>query len=155
MAGPERHHETRGDSPFRDLIAIQARMNRLFETALIGTEFDGADSGIGTWRPVSDVCETADSVIVSCELPGIDRDQIDIKLSGGVLTVSGERKVDKGSEREQYHRIERAYGPFVRDFTLPASVDAERISASYQNGVLAVTLPKRPESRPRRISVGA
>jgi len=139
--------------PFRDLIAIQERMNRLFETALSGTDFGEQEAGIGSWSPVSDMEETADAVVVRCELPGLDRDQIDIDLSGNVLTVKGERKVLHQTERDQYHRIERAYGPFVRRFTLPASVDPERILASFVDGVLNVTLPKRPDSKPRKITV--
>ena len=90
--------------PFRDLIAIQERMNRLFETALSGTDFGGQETGIGSWSPVSDMEETADAVVVRCELPGLDRDQIDIDLSGNVLTVKGERKVLHETERDQYHR---------------------------------------------------
>lgn len=139
--------------PFRDLIAIQERMNRLFETALTGTDFGDQESGVGSWSPVSDVLETTETVVVSCELPGLERDAIDIQLSGNILTVSGERKVLRESERDQYHRIERAYGPFTRTFTLPGGVDAERIGAQYRDGVLTITLPRRPDSLPRKITV--
>jgi HSP20 family protein len=139
--------------PFRDLRAIQERMNRLFETALSGSDFEGQDSGIGRWSPVSDVVETDGEVVVSCELPGLEKDRIDINLSGSVLIVSGERHVERETGSEQFHRIERSYGPFQRSFNLPSGVDAEKISAQYQDGVLTITLAKRPESVPRKIAV--
>ena len=139
--------------PFRDLIAIQERMNRLFKTALSASDFGGESTDVGTWSPVSDVAETDESVVVSCEVPGLSREEIDIKLTNGVLTISGERKVHREVDGDQYHRIERSYGPFQRSFTLPASVDSDRIVARYVNGVLNVMLPKRPESVPQRITV--
>ena len=86
-------------------------------------------------------------------MPGLAQKDIEIKLADNVLTISGERKVDKGPQAQEYHRIERAYGPFSRSFTVPASIDAEKIAASYRSGVLSVMLPKRAEATPRRITV--
>ena len=140
--------------PFRDLVAIHDRMNRLFEAALSGTDFGEQGTGtVGTWTPVSDVVETEDSIIVTSEVPGLEQDRIEIKLADNVLTIAGHRSVDRSPDSEQYHRVERAYGPFERHFTVPVSVDPERISASYREGVLTVTLPKRPEAAPRKITV--
>jgi HSP20 family protein len=139
--------------PFRDLIAIQERMNRLFETALSGPDFEGGSSGIGGWSPAADLVETDGELVVSCELPGLERETIDIHLSGNVLTIRGERKVGRESEADQYHRIERSYGPFSRSFNLPTGVDAEKISASFRDGVLTITLAKKAESVPRKITV--
>ena len=139
--------------PFRDLIAIQDRMNRLFETALSRPDFGGESSGIGTWAPTCDVVETAEAIEVSCELAGLEREQIDIRLEDNVLTISGDRRIDRESDAEQYHRIERAYGPFRRHFNLPVGVDPYKIEARYEHGVLRVILPKRPESAPRKITV--
>jgi len=139
--------------PFRDLSAIHERMNRLFEAALSGSDFGEAGMGVGSWRPVADVVETDEVFLVSCEIPGLVRNEIEIKLSENVLTVRGERRVDKDSEAQQFHRIERAYGPFERSFTVPASIDGDAISANYRDGVLSVVLPKRPEATPRRITV--
>jgi HSP20 family protein len=90
---------------------------------------------------------------VSCELPGLSQEEIEIKLADNVLTIAGERRVDRDSEAQQFHRIERSYGPFARSFTVPASIDAEKIAASYRGGVLCVVLPKRAEATPRRITV--
>jgi len=140
--------------PFRDLVAIHDRMNRLFEAALSGTDFGEQGTGtVGSWTPVSDVVETEDSIIVTSEVPGLEQDRIEIKLADNVLTIAGHRSVDRSPDSEQYHRVERAYGPFERRFTVPVSVDPERISASYREGVLTVTLPKRPEAAPRKITV--
>ena len=139
--------------PFRDLVAIHERMNRLFETALSGTDFGEQSSGVGTWTPVTDIIETEEALVVSCEVPGLVQDQIDIKLADNVLTISGERVLDRESDSDQFHRIERAYGPFTRSFTVPVSVDPERIAASYREGVLTVALPKKPEAAPRKITV--
>lgn len=139
--------------PFRDLVAIHERMNRLFETALSGSEFGEETSAIGSWTPVSDVVETDETIVVSCELPGLEQSLIDIKLADNVLTISGERNLDRESDSDQYHRIERPYGPFSRSFTVPVSVDPDRIAANYREGVLTVVLPKRADAAPRKISV--
>jgi len=140
--------------PFRDLVAIHDRMNRLFEAALSGTDFGEQGIGtVGTWTPVSDVVETDDSIIVTSEVPGLEQDRIEIKLADNVLTISGHRSVDRSPDSDQYHRVERAFGPFQRSFTVPVSVDPERISASYREGVLSVVLPKRHEGAPRKITV--
>ena len=139
--------------PFRDLAAIHERMNRLFETALSGSDFGEAGGGGLRWSPVSDVVETDEAVVVTCELPGLSQEAIEIKLADNVLTIAGERRVDRDSESHQFHRIERSYGPFLRNFTVPASIDAGKIAASYRGGVLSVILPKRAEASPRRITV--
>ena len=140
--------------PFRDLVAIHDRMNRLFEAALSGTDFGEEGTGtIGSWSPVSDVVETDDSIIVTAEVPGLEQDRIEIKLSDNVLTLAGERTVDRNPDSDQYHRVERAFGPFSRSFTVPVSVDPEKISANYREGVLKVVLPKRSEGAPRKITV--
>jgi len=140
--------------PFRDLVAIHDRMNRLFEAALSGTDFGEEGSGaIGSWTPISDVVETDDSIVVTSEVPGLEQEKIEIKLADNVLTISGERTVDRRPDSEQYHRVERAFGPFTRSFTVPVSVDPEKISASYREGVLSVVLPKRLEAAPRKITV--
>jgi HSP20 family protein len=139
--------------PLRDLVAIHDRMNRLFEAALTGTDFPEQSSGVGTWSPIADVYETEESVLVTCEVPGLAQEDIEIKLADNVLSISGERRVEKGPQTQEFHRIERAYGPFSRNFTVPASIDAGKIAASYRDGVLSVSLPKRAEATPRRITV--
>ena len=142
-----------GRGPFKDLIAIQERMNRLFEAAFSEPKMEADPAGIGTWIPIADLLETDDSLILLCELPGVDEKQIDIRVAEGVLTVSGERQMGRDGEGHRFHRVERSYGRFLRRFSLPAGVAADRVAAEFRDGVLTVTLPKKPETTPRRVDV--
>ena len=143
--------------PFRDLLTLQGRMNRLFDESFRGasrgsaTEDDWALGG--SWAPVVDIYEQEGHIVLKAELPGIDSKDVDIRLENNVLTLSGERKLDNEVKRENYHRVERAYGSFTRSFTLPTVVDQEKINAEYKDGVLRVTLPKREEAKPKQISI--
>ena len=139
--------------PLRDLSSIQEKMNQLFEDTLSRTR--GREEGLGTgmWTPAVDIYETGDSVVVKAELPGLAKDQVGIEVKDGVLTLKGERKVEKEVQEENYHRVERAYGTFQRSFSLPASVDQERIGATLRDGVLEVRLGKREQAKPRQIQV--
>jgi HSP20 family protein len=130
---------TRWD-PLRDLLALQERMERLS-----GQESAG-------WTPPVDLYETADAYVVTAELPGLQRDEIDIRFHDGQLTLQGSRrKADVPCER--FHRVERGHGAFFRRFALPSAVEVERISADLQQGVLTVTIPKASTTGPRRIDV--
>jgi len=100
-----------------------------------------------------DIYETGESVVVKAELPGLTKEQVGIEVKDGVLTLKGERKVEKEVKEENYHRIERAYGTFQRSFSLPATVDQEKISAVLKEGVLEVTLPKKEQAKPKQINV--
>ena len=107
------------------------------------------------WAPPVDIYETDDAVVIKAELPDMKREDIDVVVENGTLTLSGERKLDEQIDEDSFHRIERRYGAFSRSFTLPDRVDADRVSAEYHNGVLIIRLPLRPESRPRQIQVEA
>ncbi len=139
--------------PLRDLSSIQEKMNQLFEDTLSRTR--GREEGLsaGMWTPAVDIYETGESVVVKAELPGLTREQVGIEVKDGVLTLKGERKVEKEVKEENYHRVERAYGTFQRSFSLPASVDQEKISATLKEGVLEVTLPKKEQAKPKQITV--
>jgi HSP20 family protein len=132
------------------LAAVEVdRLNRMFDAA-----FGGESLGRGTWMPAVDIYETAaKDVVVKAELPEMKREDIAVTFENNVLTIEGERKFDSETRGDQFHRVERGYGTFRRSFTLPATVDAARVSATYQEGVLTVTLPRREESRPRQIQV--
>jgi HSP20 family protein len=106
-----------------------------------------------SWIPAVDVLEKDGNLILRAELPGINEKQIDLKLEGNTLTLKGERKMDKEDKKNNYHRVESFYGSFTRTFRLPDTVDLEKISADYKNGILTVTIPQRPEVRPREIPV--
>jgi HSP20 family protein len=105
------------------------------------------------WIPSVDVLEKDGNLILRAELPGMSEQQIDLKLEGNTLTLKGERKMDKEDKKNNYHRVESFYGSFTRSFRLPETVNLEKISADYKNGVLTVTIPQRPEVRPREIPV--
>ena len=106
------------------------------------------------WMPAVDIFETQDrEYVIKAELPDTRRDDINVSFENGVLTLTGERKAEFDTNQGTYHRSERAYGRFSRSFTLPATVDAHRINASYKDGVLTVRVPQREEAKPRQIAV--
>jgi len=105
------------------------------------------------WMPAVDILEKNGDMILRCEIPGISEKDIDLKLEGNVLTLKGEKKLDHEEDRNNYHRLESFYGTFSRSFTLPETVDTDKIKADYKNGVLTVTIPQKPEVRPREIPV--
>jgi HSP20 family protein len=126
-------------NPIRDLLAIQQRLDR----------FAPAPSG---WTPPVDVLETADRYVVTAELPGLRREDLEIKVHDGRLTIAGTRP-ERGQPYEQYHRVERGHGSFSRTFHLPVPVDAGQISADLRDGVLTVVCPKAADETTRRIRV--
>jgi HSP20 family protein len=105
------------------------------------------------WSPSVDILENENELVLTADLPGVSMNDIDVRIEDGTLTLSGERKFEKASEKAGYHRIERSYGSFKRYFALPDSVDAEKVAAAYDNGVLKVTLPKKELAKPRSIKV--
>jgi HSP20 family protein len=105
------------------------------------------------WLPAVDILEKDGEMILRCEIPGMSEKDIDLKLEGNVLTLKGEKKLDHEEGRDNYHRVESFYGTFSRSFTLPETVDTGKIKADYKNGVLTVTIPQKPEVRPREIPV--
>jgi HSP20 family protein len=137
-------------SPVRDLAALEVdRLHRMFDAAF-GTE----SLGRGTWVPAVDIYEAPNQdVVVKAELPEMKREDISVTFENNVLSIEGERKFEREATAEQFHRAERGYGRFRRSFTMPATVDAAKISAGYQDGVLTITLPRREEARPRQIQV--
>ena len=136
--------------PFRDLSQLQNRVNRLFtDSRATGLEEDPFQS----WAPPVDIFERGDNLILSAELPGVSREELELKVEGNVLTLRGERQRDKTIQDEQYHRVERTYGTFSRSFTLPSTVDSARIEARFKDGILEVTLPKAEDAKPKRIDV--
>jgi HSP20 family protein len=113
---------------------------------------EGGDA-VGVWRPVAEVIDTPDSLEIECELAGLKREQVDLRLDGQYLVLQGERVQPEGTVDWNYHRLERAYGKFLRRFELPGGLDVDLVRASLDGGVLRITLPKRPEARSRTIPV--
>ena len=140
--------------PFRDLNLLQDRMNRLFDDAGRGWRAD-EPAATTTWSPAVDIFETEGEIIVKAELPGMERKDITLHLENNVLSLRGERKFEKETKDENYHRIERSYGAFSRSFSIPATVDEENIRAEYKDGVLNIVLPKKEQARPKQIKITA
>jgi HSP20 family protein len=139
--------------PFRDLAVLQDRMNRLFANGYQGPGSEEALLNRGSWTPAVDIYEVDGGLVLKAELPDLNREDIDVNVENNTLTLRGERKVDQTIKQESFHRIERSYGSFVRQFSLPATVDATKIAAEYKHGVLTVTLPVREEAKPRSVKV--
>jgi len=138
-------------TPFRDFERMRRDMDRLwdsfFERGVRRTDDDGS------WLPSLDVAETKNDIVVKAEVPGMDPKDIDISLSDGLLTIKGEKKQEKEEKEENYHYVERSYGAFCRSVRLPTEVQSDKISASYKNGVLKVTLPKSDEAKKKEVKI--
>lgn len=132
-------------NPVRDILSMGDAMDR-FLMAPVWNENDMMERG---WVPACDIHETESSVVVDCELPGLEANDIDINIEGNTMTVTGERVLSSEINREDYHRIERTYGSFTRVLTLPAEVNADKCTAAYENGVLEITLPKLTVTKPK------
>ena len=136
--------------PFRELRNLQDEMTRLF----IGTAPRGREEMAGgSWIPSVDIYEDQDKLILEADLPGLNREDFEISVENNVITLKGERKFEKKVEGDNYHRVERSYGGFTRSFTLPQSVTAEGATADFENGILRVSLPKREETKARKIEI--
>ena len=141
--------------PVRELTSLQNEMNRLFNTFFDtpGTGGNGNGGSLRRWIPAMDLVETDDHFVLKADLPGLDESDVNIEVEDNVLTVSGERKAEHEDNREGYVRVERAYGSFRRSLTLPDGVDAEAVSASFEKGVLQVSIPKPEQRKPRKVAI--
>lgn len=132
-------------SPFDRLF------NQMLQNAWGGAATEGYSGR--AWTPAVDVKETQDEIQFHVELPGLKKEDVEITIENQVLTIAGERKFEKETKDENYHRLERSYGTFSRSFTLPTGVRSEQIVAKFENGVLTLNLPKQEESKPRKIAI--
>lgn len=143
---------TRWD-PFREMTTLQNRVNRLFSEVYGRTDEDSMLAS-GAWMPPVDVYETPQhELVIKAELPDMRREDIQLTVENNTLTLRGERGRDAEVKEEQFHRVERAYGTFSRSFTLPPTVDSNRVTAEYKHGVLTIRLPLREEAKPKQIQV--
>jgi len=137
--------------PFEDLSTLRREMDRLFERFF--GEPIGLERPTGMWTPQTDVTETKDSVSIKAELPGLEAKDVEVSVSGDMLIIKGEKKQEKEEKDEHRHLVERTHGAFSRMVRLPAPVAADKIKATFKNGVLTVTLPKTEEAKPKAIPV--
>ncbi|HEY0502127.1 MAG TPA: Hsp20/alpha crystallin family protein [Lysobacter sp.] len=134
---------------------VKQIFDRLFEGTLFQNTTDESSVVTSQWVPRVDIKEEADRFLLYADIPGVDPQAIEVQMDKGLLTIKGERREEKVDETERYSRIERRHGVFHRRFALPDSADPDGITASGHNGVLTISIPKRPESTPRRIQVGS
>jgi len=140
--------------PFREFAQLQDRFNRAFTEAHGQGSQDEGLMTAGSWVPPVDIHQNGNhELVLKAELPDMTREDIDITVDNGTLTIKGEKKFSSDVKEEQFHRIERRYGAFSRSFSLPQAVDTGKVAAEYKNGVLIVRLPLREEAKPRQIKV--
>jgi HSP20 family protein len=144
---------TRWD-PFREVAALQNRMNSLFHDF---SRSQGADGNLPTtagFVPPVDIYEDEHKIVLKLEVPGMKQEDLDIRLENNILIVRGERKLEKEEKEKNFHRIERRYGTFYRAFSLPTTVNSEGVKASYDSGILKLELNKKTEAKPKQIKIG-
>jgi HSP20 family protein len=138
--------------PTREVDSLQSEVNRLFDSFFGGP---GKGTAARRWVPAMDLMETEDHLVLKADLPGLDRDDVSIEIKDGVLTVSGERKTENEERGDGYYRVERAFGGFSRSLTLPRGIDADRVSAEFDKGVLEVRIPKPEEQKAHRVEIAS
>jgi len=139
--------------PWRGFSSLQQDLEGLFNGNWLLFGDDASGTVPSLWSPAVDLREEEGKFTLQADLPGVDPENIEVTLEGGVLTIRGERKLESQQEREGYKRIERRYGEFHRRFVLPDTAAEDKVDASYRNGVLYVTIPKHERARPRQIEV--
>ena len=139
-------------SPAREIASLQQGINRLFED-VFSQSGDYDSETMGGWRPPVDIIDTEAAIIIYAEIPGVDKSVVDIEVKENVLSISGERTVDNAVGNGSYMRSERVFGKFARSFALPAMIPTEKITASFKDGVLKITIPKPEQEQPRRVSI--
>lgn len=139
--------------PFNEMGDIQQRINRLFDETFERFPVARSEALERTWSPAVDIYEDKENVIVKAELPGVNKDDVSIEVRDGVLTLTGERKHEQETKKENFHRIERTYGKFSRSFALPESVKVDRVKANYKDGVLEIIMPKEEKAKTRAIPI--
>ncbi|HPQ80843.1 MAG TPA: Hsp20/alpha crystallin family protein [bacterium] len=141
-------------SPFSDVWDLQDEMNRLFRSFGTGlTRREGEAGELSLWSPSVDIAEDKESVRITAELPGMKQADVKINVENGVLTLKGERKFSEETRKENYCRIERSYGAFSRSFSMPPTVETEKIQAVMKDGLLEVMIPKKEEAKPKEIQI--
>ena len=137
--------------PLQELVTMSNRFNR----SLNDPYTPRTEDAFGAWAPPVDIFEKQDHLVIRAEIPGVQKDDMDVRIENGVLTLHGERKQDTEIREEDAHRIERVYGTFTRSFILPTTVDAAKVTATYKDGVLEVSVPKAEAAKPKQVEIKA
>jgi HSP20 family protein len=139
--------------PARDIFSMRDQMNRMFDDFFAPAKSGANGDSLWDWNPAVDVMDGENSIVITAEVPGVDKKDISVDVKDRVLTLKGERSSDNEVKEEKFYRRERMYGKFERSFTLPAAVDPDQINATYSDGVLKIEVPKPEHSKPKQISV--
>jgi HSP20 family protein len=139
-------------SPLADVAVLQNRLNSIFND-FARPEGEQEPLAMGSFIPAVDVYEDAQQLVLKLEVAGIKQEDLDVRLENQTLTVKGERKFEANEKEENFHRIERRYGSFARSFTLPQTVDTDAVKASYEQGVLTISLAKKEAAKPKQVKV--
>ncbi|HUA66435.1 MAG TPA: Hsp20/alpha crystallin family protein [Alphaproteobacteria bacterium] len=140
--------------PFRGMENLQNHLATLFGRAPVRRQ-DGQEESmtVAEWAPLVDISEDDKEYLIKAELPGLKRDDVHISVEKGVLTITGERKFEKEEKDKKHHRVERAYGSFVRTFIVPDDAEADKVAAKFQDGLLTIHIPKSEKAKPKQIEV--
>ncbi len=139
--------------PFRNVAALQDRINRIFDESFSRNADVDDDISMSAWKPLVDIYETDEAIILKAELPGIKKEDVSVEIKDNVLTLKGERVEDKEVKNESYFRKERCFGTFSRAFNLQHRVQPDKIKARFKDGILKVEIPKPEEEKPKQITV--
>ncbi|RJQ66390.1 MAG: Hsp20/alpha crystallin family protein [Desulfobacteraceae bacterium] len=140
--------------PFRNIVALQDRINRLFEDAFPRTPGEEEeDLTACSWRPLVDIFEEDEGIVMQVDLPGVKKEDVSVEVKNNLLLIQGQRQIETGVSDDRYFRRERSCGSFQRSFSLRSAVSPDSIQASFKNGVLTIRIPKPEEERPKKISV--
>jgi len=149
---PYRRNDWLAD-PFSELENLQKEMNRLFDFSFARRPRGDSTLLGGQWSPAIDVYDSKDNILVKADLPGLTKDEIEVSIQDDNLIIKGEKKKDTEVKEENYYRTERFYGSFYRTVELPAQVEADKVDAKYEDGVLSLTLPKKEDAKPKKITI--
>jgi len=140
-------------NPWNDRLYFRNRFDRLFDRSLYPVEGNDDGMTLSHWSPVVDIFDKDDHIVITAEIPGVDKDRVSVDVKERVLTLRGERSGDNEVKKDNYYRRERVYGSFERSFTLPENVDSEKITAEFKDGVLTIEVPKPEKLTPKQITV--
>lgn len=140
-------------NPWNEMVSLRERVNAMLGDSLFHSPRREDDGAMGLWYPSVDMFDQDDKVVIKAELPGLEKKDVNLEINNGVLTLKGERKYDNEVKEEDFYRREMSYGKFIRSFTLPAEVDADKIKAEFQNGLLTVEVPKSEAHKPKQIKI--
>jgi len=141
--------------PFQQMVAMTNRLNRTLNDSCIDPDTRRTEDAFGAWAPPVDIFEKQDDLVIRAEIPGVEMEDVNVRIENGVLTLHGQRKQETEVREENAYRMERVYGTFTRSFSFPTTVDASKVTATYKNGVLEVIVPKVETAKPKQIEIKA